>query len=58
MKTLRKHTGIYSCLHCCAEFDLFSETNLKCETCAGLLVKGTLEEWQDDEGGEGDAPSQ
>ena len=49
MKTLKTHTGIYCCLTCCVEFDLLSETSLKCDTCGGPLVKGTLDEWIDDD---------
>ena len=49
MKTLKSHTGIYSCLTCYVEFDLLSETSLKCDKCGGPLVKGTLDEWVDDD---------
>ena len=56
MKTLKTHSGIYSCLSCYAEFDLISETSLKCDTCGGPLTKGTLEELidADDEDDEGE----
>ncbi len=47
MKTLRAHTGIFSCLHCCTEFDLFAETNLKCDSCGQLLIQGRLQELTD-----------
>jgi PHP family Zn ribbon phosphoesterase len=50
MKTLRTHTGIFSCLHCYTEFDLFAETNLKCDTCGGILVQGKLEELVEEDG--------
>jgi len=44
MKTTKLHTGTVSCLHCYVEFDLVSETSLKCDDCGGPLSRGTLEE--------------
>ncbi len=40
MKTMKKHTGLYSCPKCCVEFDLFMDEDLKCDRCSGPLVSG------------------
>ena len=51
MKSRKRHTGIYSCLHCCLEFDLFAEESLKCDECRGQLISGSLDDhYEDDEG--------
>ena len=49
MKTAKTHTGIYSCLNCMTEFDLFAETHLKCDDCGGPLLKGSLDELCEDD---------
>jgi len=49
MKTVRTHTGVFSCLACMVEYDLFSETNLKCDTCGGPLIEGHLQRLVDDD---------
>ena len=51
MKSRKRHTGIYSCPHCCLEFDLFAEESLKCDECRGQLISGSLDDhYEDDEG--------
>ena len=45
MKRVKYHSGTYCCPKCYAEFDLAMETNLKCETCGGPLVKGSLDQY-------------
>ena len=51
MKSRKLHTGIYSCPHCCLEFDLFAEESLKCDECGGQLVSGSLDDhFEGDEG--------
>ena len=49
MKTRKLHTGVYSCPHCCLEFDLFAEESLKCDDCGGPLISGSLEDFCEDE---------
>ena len=45
MKTVKKHTGLYSCPKCCVEFDLFLDEDLKCDKCGGPLVVGSLDQY-------------
>jgi hypothetical protein len=45
MKTVKKHTGLYSCPKCCVEFDLFMDEDLKCDRCGEPLVAGTLDQY-------------
>ncbi|MHC4071700.1 MAG: hypothetical protein ACYSUD_22180 [Planctomycetota bacterium] len=45
MKTMKKHTGLYSCPKCCVEFNLFMDEDLKCERCGGPLVAGSLDDY-------------
>ena len=45
MKTVKKHTGLYSCPKCCVEFDLFMDEDLKCDRCGGPLVSGSLNDY-------------
>ena len=49
MKQMKSHSGTYSCLNCCTEFELVGETHLKCDECGGPLFKGKLEELIDEE---------
>ena len=45
VKTLKKHTGLYSCPKCCVEFDLFMDEDLKCDRCGEPLVSGSLNDY-------------
>ncbi len=45
MKTVKKHTGLYSCPKCCVEFDLFMDEDLKCDRCGEPLVSGSLNDY-------------
>ncbi len=54
MKSRKLHTGLYSCLRCCLEFDLFAEESLKCDECGRQLVSGSLDDHYEDEEGEDD----
>ena len=45
MKTVKKHTGLYSCPKCCMEFDLFMDEDLKCDKCGEPLVSGSLNDY-------------
>lgn len=45
MKTVKKHTGLYSCPKCCVQFDLFMEEDLKCDRCGAPLVSGSLDDY-------------
>jgi hypothetical protein len=49
MKHAKTHTGTYSCLDCCVEYDLVGETHLKCDECGMPLVRGTLDELCEDD---------
>jgi DNA-directed RNA polymerase subunit RPC12/RpoP len=49
MKHAKTHTGTYSCLNCCVEYDLVGETHLKCDECGAPLVRGTLDERCEDD---------
>jgi len=49
MKQPKLHTGIYSCLECCIEFDLAAEESLKCDRCGGQLMKGNLDDFEQDD---------
>ena len=44
-KRMKSHSGTYSCLNCCIEFDLVAVTQLKCDECGGPLIKGELEDF-------------
>ena len=44
MKVTTLHSGIYHCPECCMEFDLDEEESIKCDSCNGLLMKGSLED--------------
>lgn len=48
MKQKKHHTGTYSCLNCCIEYELFYDEQLQCDRCKGPLVKGHLEDFEDD----------
>lgn len=52
MKQPKLHTGIYSCLECCIEFDLAAEESLKCDRCGGQLMKGGLDDFDEEENDE------
>lgn len=49
MKQKKLHTGIYCCPECCIEFDLTAEESLKCDHCGGVLVKGSLDEFENED---------
>lgn len=49
MKQPKLHTGIYSCLECCIEFDLNAEESLKCDRCGGQLIRGSLDDFEQDD---------
>lgn len=49
VKTAKTHTGTYSCLTCMTEFELVSETHLKCDDCGEPLLQGSLEELCDED---------
>lgn len=57
MKTVNLHNGIYHCQHCFIEYELFEEASLKCESCDGFLIEGSLDdsddESQDDDSDDG-----
>lgn len=48
MKQTKYHTGKYSCLDCCIEYEVFHDEQLKCDRCKGRLVKGSLDEFESD----------
>jgi DNA-directed RNA polymerase subunit RPC12/RpoP len=52
MKHAKTHTGTYSCLNCCVDYDLVAETHLKCDECGAALLRGTLDELCEDDDGE------
>jgi hypothetical protein len=52
VKHAKTHTGTYSCLDCCVEYDIVGETHLKCDECGAPLMRGTLEELGEDDDGE------
>jgi len=49
MKTPKYHSGTFHCPECAIEFDLIAEQVLKCDQCGGLLVKGSLADYTDDD---------
>jgi len=49
MKRAKTHSGIFCCPKCYIEFELTMEMSLKCDTCSGPLVKGTLDQYCVDE---------
>jgi DNA-directed RNA polymerase subunit RPC12/RpoP len=49
MKVPNLHTGTYHCPDCGIEFDLDQEESLKCDRCNGLLVKGSIDDAEDEE---------
>ncbi len=49
MKQRKLHTGTYCCPECCIEFDLTAEESLKCDRCGGVLVKGSLDEFENED---------
>ena len=52
VKHAKTHTGTYSCLNCCVEYDIVGETHLKCDECGAPLMRGTLDELGEDDDGE------
>ena len=50
MKQAKSHSGDFVCPQCCIEYHLIAEQNLRCDSCRGPLVKGTLDDlWSDEE---------
>ena len=48
MKQKKLHTGTYCCPECCIEFDLTAEESLKCDRCGGVLLKGSLDDFENE----------
>lgn len=49
MKQKKLHTGTYHCPECMIEFDLTLEESLKCDRCGGVLMKGSLDEFENED---------